>query len=245
MTLGISQLAFDSIEDLKKNLRTLKKFDIENLEVVYSKMESNPVEYTRTLIENKIKTKSTQSILFGSDVQDFLDNEFVNQIRKVSESNTFFGVKTLVLGSPKQRKEFREDELLEKFIQIDTILEEANQILCIEPNCKTYGGGYFFTVEEIVKFIQKGEFRNIRTMIDTHNIINENQSPSEVYLKYKDFIHHIHVSEDKLSDFNESDEHIKLAEVLRENNFQGLITYEVLPSKNVKESLEKFNSIYK
>jgi|694.fasta_scaffold79830_5 sugar phosphate isomerase/epimerase len=245
MILGISQLAFDKFEDLESSLETLIDNDIQNIEVVYPKMESNPLGYTSFFIQQNIQTKSTQSILFGSDVKDFLDESFIKHIEKIIKTNTSFGVEVSVLGSPKQRLEFREHELISQFKAVDLILESTNQILCIEPNCKNYGGSYFFTVTEIADFIRKGEFKNIKTMLDTHNIINEGQSPTEIYNQFRDLILHVHVSENNLSDFIESNEHKKLSNALKSNNYKGIITYEVLPSKNLKFSLEKFKNIYK
>ena len=82
-------------------------------------------------------------------------------------------------------------------------------------------------------------------MLDTHNIINEGQSPTEIYNQFRYLILHVHVSENNLSDFIESNEHKKLSNALKSNNYKGIITYEVLPSKNLKFSLEKFKNIYK
>ena len=244
MNLGISQLAFNNLEDLKIGIELLQKHDIQNLEVVYSKMESDPIEYTSLLFNEKIRTESTQSILFGSEVKDFLDPSFVEHIKKIIETNQFFKIKVSVLGSPKQRVNYKENELINQFKIIDSFLIKSNQILCIEPNCKNYGGSYFFTIEEIVNFIKKGEFVNIKTMLDTHNVINEGQSPNAIYSQYQDLIHHIHVSENGLLDFEESDEHLELSKSLKGNNFEGIITYEVLPSENLDRSLEKFKKIY-
>ena len=245
MILSISQLAFNSFEDLKTNLSILKKNDIQNLEIIYSKMESNFEEYLKFFSDEQISTKSTQSILFNSGVIDFLSPSFTEHIKQIIENNRKFGVHVLVLGSPKQRVEYNEEELVKQFKIIDSLLIKENQILCIEPNCKIYEGSYFFTVDEIAKFIKNGEFKNIKTMLDTHNIINEGQSPSEVYDQYKNIISHVHISENRLSDFEESFEHLKLSNTLKLNNFNGIITYEVLPSVNLKNSLKKFNRIYK
>jgi len=245
MILGISQLAFNKLEDIKENLDILINNDIQNIEIIYSKIEKNPLEYTSFFIEQKIQTNSTQSILFGSDVKDFLDESFVNHIKNIIEKNTFFGVKISILGSPKQRVKFKEYELISQFRSIDLILELNNQILCIEPNCKSYGGSYFFTVNEIAEFISKGQFKNIKTMLDTHNIINEGQSPSKIYKQFQNIISHVHISENNLLDFIESDEHKELANALKLSNYKGIVTYEVLPSHNLKNSLKKFKDTYK
>lgn len=244
MNLGISQLAFKDFNELKNNITLLKDNNINNIEIVHSKIDEDFNNYKNLFIENNLHTKSTQSILFNSGVNDFLEESFITHIKKIIEKNSFFGVETLVLGSPKQRMNFNENKLLTQFKILDSILNSYNQILCIEPNSKVYQGKYFFTVREIIKFINNGEFNNIKTMIDTHNLIYEGESPFEIYNENKKIIYHIHISENNLLDFVESNEHINLSKSLRSDEFKGKIIYEVLPTQNLKYSLENFKNIY-
>ena len=241
MNIGITHLAFNSQEDL---LNEVKELNVSNIELVFSKMEDED-KLIQALSDLGITTTTSQSILFGSSVEDFLDSNMIEHIKKVSVIGNRFGVKTLVLGSPKQRKIFDRLALIERFREIDSIMRESNQILCIEPNCKKYGGSYFFTVSEIVEFIVDGKFTNIKTMIDTHNILNENQYPSVELENNLEYIHHIHVSEDGLEPYSDSIHHELLSNAIKRTKYNKTITYEVLPTKKLKESFKQLNKTYK
>ncbi len=90
----------------------------------------------------------------------------------------------------------------------------TNCVLCIEPNSKYYGGEYFFTIKEIVNFITLNNFCNIKTMVDTHNLLLENQNIEESIYNFKDHIKHIHISEINLSEINFNYELINLIKVI-------------------------------
>ena len=83
------------------------------------------------------------------------------------------GIKIIVFGSPSLRKGDK-NILLNIFDSIDDKLKEKQIYLCVEPNSSYYGGEYYCSLDEIVPDIKK--FSNIKTMIDTHNLILENES---------------------------------------------------------------------
>ncbi len=243
MKLGISQLQFSNKEDLVNSISVLRKYNIKNIEVVFSKIDSDS-EYLRTFNELNLDTKSTQSILFNSGISDIADEAMIHHIFKLSDRCKSFGVQTLVLGSPLQRVSFFKGRLMEHLSRIDQILIEKNQYLCIEPNCKKYKGNYFFTVKEIVDFIREGGFSNIKTMIDTHNLINEGEVPSKILEDFFPYIYHVHVSEDDLKSFIKAKEHLDFSEALKKLAYDKLVTYEVLPLKDLDSSLNDFTSVY-
>lgn len=249
MNIAISHLAFNdqSATEISNFLIENKIF---NLEIVLPKLlDWNNLNFKELntffkKIDNKIKVNSTQSLLYNSSVKDFLDPNFVNHIKNVIDVCHNFGIKTLVLGSPACRKEYIENILIKNFKIIDEYLLDKDIYLCIEPNSKIYNGKYFFNVDEICSFLIKGNFIKIKTMIDTHNLIAEGFE-SDIILKNNfDYIFHIHVSEIGLKDFIISDSHKKLSSQIKKCNYQKLITYEVLPSENLKTSILSLRSIY-
>ena len=114
----------------------------------------------------------------------------------------------------------------------------------IEPNAKLYGGEYFHTVDEIVGFIETNGFKNIKTMIDLHNSILENKNPIDEYNLYKDYIGHIHVSEPNLSLIEETDLHIQFSKLLKNSNYNKIITYEVKKCDGILNNIKLFSKIY-
>lgn len=248
MMLGVSNLAWEDNIDLQILLQN----NISYVEIVIPKYvawsSTNLATLHNTiqrLASEGIQVESTQAILFGSSVTSFDSIDFVNHIKKVSTICEKIGVHKIVLGAPTCRLGDNSSVgFLNNFHYIDKILEQRNQQLLIEPNSRVYGGSYFFTVNEILEFINVNGFSNIGTMIDTHNIILENETPYATYIKNMDRIEHIHVSEIGLTDYQHSNIHSDLANALNINNYQGLIIYEAKPSTNLAESLTLFNKTY-
>lgn len=251
MNLGISHLAWDNNDLFGDLSNILIKNNINFLEVVFPKLISwkesdySKIDYFFSLVKSLgFNIYSTQSILHKSNVFDMCSIDFINHINIVCEICGNYNIKKIVLGAPSIRNVYAQDELLNVFFTIDNILKDKNQILCIEPNADFYMGKYFFTIKEIVSFIKLGNFTNIKTMIDTHNILLMGESPKKELLLHKDYIHHIHISEKNLGYFTNSQDHIDLSKQLKKIDYTDPIIYEVKDIIKNKESLQAFNKIY-
>jgi sugar phosphate isomerase/epimerase len=250
MKLGISNLAWENSE-LKNIIPILKNNGIKYIETVLPKYlnwnnldTTNLLKYLETLYKHNLLTLSTQSIFYNSSVKNFNDPNFVNHLKLVFDVCKLLNIKLAVLGAPTMRVNYISKELIFNLHLIDFHLKETGQILLLEPNSKIYNGGYFYTVNEIVNFIEENKFSNIKTMIDTHNIILENEDPTENYFKYKDLISHVHVSEKGLGNFAPTEKHITLSNTLKQTNYNGIIIYETKPSNNLTQDIEQFVKIY-
>jgi sugar phosphate isomerase/epimerase len=252
MKIGLSELAWDNTIDLNKLLVELVIYDISFVELIIPKhIDWDLVETTRlkdflnTLNRFNINIESTQSVLFNSKVKSISDNSlFIDHMNTVFDICKKFSIKKIVLGAPSLRQNCDIEELVSAFKQLDLKLNNTDRVLLLEPNSRHYNGDYFFTVDEIVSFIKKNNFKNIKTMIDTHNIILENQSPSEIFTTYYDYIDHIHVSEINLDSFKPSNDHYELANKLKEFNYKGLVIYECKKSNTLIEDIKLFSNIY-
>jgi sugar phosphate isomerase/epimerase len=246
MKLGISNLAWNDEIDFK----ILKNNNINYIEIILPKFinwESNDLFKLESFIDlvksNNIDIKSTQSLFYNTGINSYYSGDFISHLTNVSNICYKENITHLVLGAPTMRIE-NSLGLSKTFLYIDGILKEKNQVLLLEPNSRIYNGNYFFTVKEIINFIQTNRFTNIKTMIDTHNIILEGENPFEIFINYSSYIDHVHVSENNLGDFTESEQHYSLASKLKEYNYSGLIVYESKPSLNLLESIKLFNKIY-
>lgn len=251
MKLGVSNLAWDDNISLDDLIVLFKDNNVNYIEIILSKyIDWNKIDLTKItkfvsyIKDNGLNILSTQSIFFNSNVNNFHDVNFKHHIKKVSDICLNFGIEFIVLGAPTMRTFEVNLGLVKQFTYIDKILANNNQILLLEPNSKKYNGNYFYTVNEIVNFINKNNFTNIKTMVDTHNVLLEEEIPSKNFLTYSDLIHHIHVSEYNLGDFSESDNHNELAKVLKDNNYSNLLIYEAKPSSNLIRSIELFSKTY-
>ena len=247
MKLGISELAWQSDTDI---LDILHGENIRYIEAVIPRHMNwtddtltfeNYLSYLRI---NNINVASTQSITYKSNILSFNDINFLNHLKLVSSICKNLHINLLVLGAPKLRNNYELNLLSNIFNQLDVIARDNQQIILLEPNCKQYGGDYFFTIDEIVKFISYNKFTNIKTMIDTHNIINEHQSPAEMYLRYREYIKHVHVSENNLSSFKNSKYHTDLSNVLHDTNYDGIVIYECINTDTLLGDIKLFSNIY-
>ena len=148
--------------------------------------------------------ESIQSIHYGIDCSDLSDDTIINHYKKLIQCCEILGVKVMVLGSPSLRKNVNdwETRLSSVLKMVDGLLIESKIQMSIEPHMRGYGESYFFGVGEIVDFIVSNDLKNIKTMIDTHNIIMENQDPLNELKTYFNYIKHIHISEPGLKKLN-------------------------------------------
>ena len=251
MKLGISNLAWSDTEQLKKICCLLENNHISYIEVVlpmHLEWESCDLAilhaFVETVNDRGLEIVSTQAICHGTSLTGFTGKDFVEHVGKVSNICKQVGVDRLVLGAPKLRSKESIDTLPETFKYIDQMIGDNNQTLLIEPNSRLYGGAFFYRVEEIVNFIRTNQLTNTRTMVDTHNCLLENEHPAVAYEAYRDYIKHIHVSEQQLGSFISSNAHIELATLLRQLNYKGLVVYEAKPSRDLKTDLELFVKAY-
>jgi sugar phosphate isomerase/epimerase len=254
MKLSLSNFAWDKHEDVSifENLNNLGINLIEGVLTKVSPWEelsfSTLTDYKKSLDSYNISTLSLQSLFYGVKCESILDKEnFINHFKKLIDYSKHLSVNTLVFGSPSLRKKTTEWEtqLPLIFKEVDKLLDNTGIQIVIEPNSKIYGGEYFFTVSEIVNFITSNGFKNIKTMIDTHNLILEGDDPIDVLKTYITHIEHIHISEIKLETIKNIEFHTKFSSQLKEMKYNKIITYEVMKCEQIMDSVKEFYEIYK
>jgi sugar phosphate isomerase/epimerase len=254
MILGISNLAWEKQENLQV-FRELQKLGITHIEGVpskiadWSELTTDTIrQYKQELTYQKINITSMQSIFYKVECSGIDEVEVIlAHFTKLISYSKILGVHILVFGSPQLRKvtESSNSSLVQIFTKLDSILDNTGITVVIEPNAKIYGGQFFNTVEEIVLFIQNNKLRNIRTMVDTHNILLEGQNPLVVFSKYFSYIKHIHISEVNLQPIANQEFHKNFANTLKSSTYAGGVTYELLPCKELAKELKTFIEIYK
>lgn len=253
MRLSLSNIAWDNNNELV--FTELKKIGINLIEGVLTKINdwdnltvNEIINYKNLLDSHDISIMSLQSLFYNSKCTSLLDkDEFINHFEKIITFSKLLPIKVLVFGSPSLRKKTDgwEHEISIIFKHLDSLLEGTGIEISIEPNSKVYGGEYFFEVSEIVNFIKFNNLKNIKTMIDTHNIVLEGGDPIKIFETYYDEINHIHISEKKLLPLHNLDFHNKFSKSIKKTKYDGIITYEVLKCENIMESVKQFYKIYK
>ena len=254
MNLALSNFAWDN-QDSETIFKSLKENGINNIESVLTKIKDwselhtkDIVDYKKYLDINEITPYSIQSLFYSVKCKDITDVDIIkSHFDKLIYYSKLLGVKVLVFGSPGLRKKTEgwEDSLVEIFTYVNNILVGTDIKVLIEPNTSSYGGEFFHTVNEIVKFIDSNDLKNVRTMIDTHNSILENKDPNVELVEYFNYIEHIHVSEPKLVVIKDNEFHNTFSNTIKNSGYKKTITYEVMKSEELIPSIEIFSKIYK
>lgn len=248
MNIGLSHLAFDTPEIYSR----LKELGFNYIEGVLTKIspwdslsQTSIHQFKSDLNINTLECYSIQSIFYNYPVTSLCDDKVLVHFCNLIEYCKMLGTKIMVLGSPNLRKlEPNYIKKLDKlFCNLDELLEDTGIKVVIEPNCGLYKGQYFYTSSEIKCFIKANNLQNIRTMIDTHNLLNEGMDPIKEFERNIEFIEHIHISENGLEPINSIDFHHMFADALRSNWYEKGVTYEVKKTDDL--ALEQFVSIYK
>jgi sugar phosphate isomerase/epimerase len=253
MNLALSNFAWDYPES-ENIFSQLNEIGIKNIELVLTKYNSweslnnkTILDYKKELINYDMNPYSLQSLFYNINCT-FEDTDIViDHFKRLIDYSEILGLKILVFGSPSLRKKINNlsYNLSKIFNEVDAYLENKNINLVIEPNTISYGGEYFTSVSEITEFIISNNLKNIKTMIDTHNILLENNDPLIDIDKYFDYIYHIHISEPGLNIIKDELFHINFSNKLKEVSYNKMVVYEVNKAINLKESIKLFSEIYK
>jgi sugar phosphate isomerase/epimerase len=253
MKLALSNFAWDSDEN-ESVFKTLNSIGITNIEGVLTKInqwdnltESELIQHKELLQRNNIQMESIQSIFYGVDCNNLSEYKTIEHYRKLIEYCKILNVKVMVLGSPSLRKYVNGwyDNLSNILKKVDEMLDGTGIQLSIEPNTVSYGGDYFYSLNEIVDFIVRNDFKNIKTMVDTHNIILEGLDPINDLKTYFKHVNHIHISEPNLKKLTNINFHKDFSEALKEMRYNGVVTYEVVKCDGLMESVKEFYNLYK
>jgi sugar phosphate isomerase/epimerase len=253
MKLAVSNLAWE-VEGSDKIHSHLVDNGIHNVEGVLTKLAGweDLAEYMLTshkkqLADKGISIPTLQAIFYNSPCKDLSQEEDVLlHFSKVIWCAKLLGTSILVFGAPKLRRvgTGTSSDIATLFKKLDMLLEGTGITVVIEPNAREYGGEFFYTVQEIVEFIQHNELHNVATMIDTHNSYLENTDPSVELLQYFSYIKHIHISEEGLQPISEVQAHLDFTKTLTYSKYSGYLTYELLPCKELIQHISTFAQIY-
>lgn len=250
MNISISNMAWEP-HDHEEKLKFFQKVKIKNIEGIFTKIKNwdelstkDIFEFVSKCADKNINVSSFQSIFYNTPIQSFSEHKLVsNHLLKVVEFAKVAKSNIIVLGSPSLRKSDSLDGLSKSLKFIDKKLKNENIKICIEPNCKLYGGFYFHSLEDICLFIKENKFQNIKTMIDTHNVLAEGFDLNDQYANYVDYIYHIHFSEINLQEIKNYEKYKDFIAEIKES-YEGLVVYEFRNCFNFNKTIELFNEMF-
>jgi sugar phosphate isomerase/epimerase len=181
LSRAVSNIAWD-VGEMSDALKLCKRYGITQVELAPTKfgewfalggLEDAIVKRAR---EFPCTYVSCQSILYNTGIHIFEEPErFVTHYRVVASLCMKLGIRTVVFGSPTQRRPGGrgEGDIIPYFKQIADISREHGLLFCIEPNAKGYGCTWLTTIGEVLAFLQKVGDDCLRINVDTGNYCME------------------------------------------------------------------------
>lgn len=191
---------------------------------------------------NNIKVYSLQSLTYGIDNMHIFENTdfFIKHMTNVINIAKKNNIRVLVFGCPKNRYIKTSDDK-NHFINIFRVLGDLctpDIFICIEPNAKEYGCNFINNINEAGEIVTEINHNNIKMMIDSGNIIMENDNIFDIY-KYKDYIYNVDFSMPYMNKFIQMGYHSEIKNILNSFNYKYKINLEM--RKNNENELEILN----
>ncbi len=208
----------------------------------------NKIKYLETIPKFLFKSKKINLLFLQSAFFNFKSNNISNHIAhfiKISNLCRKYGINNINIGSYPLRKlenNKKKNTLKNRnFIrEICQIAKNNNQIISVEPIGKKYGNYFLNNHFDIVKFIKKEKIKNLKLLFDTGNFKKKSDYRKN-FIKYKKFIHHIHISNYNLEELNF--DFIKERIIFfKKNKFRKTLTIEWLNRKNKIKEIKKLIS---
>jgi sugar phosphate isomerase/epimerase len=224
MRFGISNLSWS----LNQNKRLFSLMS----QLGYSYVESVPRKIT-----DDVPIAAMQSIFYGTNIDSFNDiNSCIGRLVDLINCCKKQSIETIVVGSPTFRVG-RKSQLITILKEVDPLAKGIS--ICVEPNARSYGGEYYWTIDEIVKDLSR--FTNVKTMLDIGNAIMEHRNIFQDFDEYSEYIDHIHFSapdNQPIVDYGIYKEFISFIT----DRYDKKVTYEFLSSENVESNIKLFST---
>ena len=242
MKLSVSQIAWQP-QELGTALELLAKHNFDGIEVAPTMLfGTNPYTLDGRQQAKKIVAEikqnynlivsSMQSIwygiqgnIFGSE-RDFL----LQHTRGAVLFASSIGAGNMVFGCPKNRiipDNTPDDSAIKFFREIGDFAAQNNTTLSLEANPASYGTNYMNTTADALDVVHRVNSLGCKLNVDFGTILINNEDISWLKGKVND-IGHVHISEPHLAVLQKRNAHIKLAEILREENYIGYVSIEML-----------------
>ncbi|HXT16741.1 MAG TPA: sugar phosphate isomerase/epimerase family protein [Gemmatimonadaceae bacterium] len=181
---------------------------------------------------------SLQSLLFGRpDLQLFGDDSvrraLAEYMRRAMDFARTLGARTLVFGSPKNRR--RGDLPLANALEIAAdffrdlgpYAANADVTICIEANPADYGGDFILTTDEAVELARSVDHPNIRVNGDLGGMMLAGDDIARTIASSAPWLAHFHASEPALAELSNAATHELAGTALEQAGYTGWVSIEM------------------
>lgn len=249
MKLSVSAIAWNADEE-SRALAILAEHRVRFIEHV-------PARAAQALAEIqsfKLEFVAFQALLFGtSGLHLFQSDEqragLEQHLYGLCEQAGSLGARALVFGSPKNR--FIDERLYDRaaafslaldfFRRVGKVAESHACFVCLEPNPEAYGCNFLCSTQEAAEFVRQVDSPGIKLNVDAGALAMNGEDCTVIFERYAPLIGHLHISEPHLAPVGSLtatlDSHRRLASTLRMQNYEGIVSIEMLrPSDRAWET---------
>jgi hypothetical protein len=173
------------------------------------------------------------NFIFGNK---FHQKNLLAQIKNKIKLAKYLGVKVIVFGSPKIKKNilnksvpFMEKDILIFIKKIKKIVTKNKITFCIEANPKYYGGDYLTKTSTALKIVKKIHCKFIKLNLDLGTIISNKENFNNIINKNMQYIGHVQLSLPKLKNIKSFlPSFLKYLKLLKEKKYKKAVSIEQL-----------------
>lgn len=255
--LAVSNIAWNRHDD--HNVMTLLlKYGVNGIEVAPSKVwpewqgaeYNSACEYRRKLADNGFCIPAMQALLFGKKHFRVFDRtthpEFLTHMKLVAEIAEGLGVKTLVFGSPGNRRRgglgFTQaiDDAARFFRQAGKICFDHGAVLAIEPNPAEYRCDFINNINDARVLVAASDCPGVKLHIDRGAMIMNGESMTQICGNGSPDWVHYHISEPDLANVgNSSGDLTADIRTLKQTGYDGWMSIEMRSAEPEYEMLER------
>ena len=251
MRIAISNIAWDASED-EAVAELLKKFGVDAIDVAPGKYFPDPKNASSADIaevrdwwqQRGISITGMQALLFGTVGLNVFglsqsQSDMLDHLAAVCRIAAGLGATKLVFGSPKNRDrsaltdEDARNIAIDFFRRLGDIASQHGVVICLEPNPTCYGANFMTNSAETASVVKSVSHPAIRMQLDTGALAINGEDAFQVINDYSALIGHVHASEPDLVTLGDGGtDHAVVAEALKSDLPDQVVTIEMLPSKN-------------
>ena len=226
--------------DLEKAFSMAKELGFDGIEISVADSKEISVSELRDLV-NKYQINISAIATGGAAVRDGLifsspeksiRQSAVQRIKKHIDFASHFKavvviglIKGWVIGNYSQS----EDYITECLKECNEYAKEKNIDIALEP-INRFQEDFFHSILDCKKYLDKVQLSNVKMMIDTFHMNIEDADMWENMRQAKDYIIHVHYSDsNRLAPGMGHFDFLKMTKVLKEINYSGYISAEILP----------------
>jgi sugar phosphate isomerase/epimerase len=214
--------------DLEKAFSVAQKLGFDGIEVSVADPEEISISKLKDLV-NKYQIKVSAIATGGAAVRDGL---IFSSTKNHIDFASHFGavvVIGLIKGWANNNYSQSEDYITECLEECNEYVKEKNINIALEP-INRFQEDFFYSILDCKEYLDRIQLSNIKMMIDSFHMNIEDADMWENMRKARDYIIHVHYSDSNrlapgMGHFN----FVKMTKVLKEINYSGYISAEILP----------------